>query len=488
MRDTIRFVYNGQIQELKDWDPTATLLNYLRYEKALTGSKEGCAEGDCGACSVVLGELKDGTVRYQAVNACIQFLPMLDGKELITVESLKSADGHVHPVQQAMVDANATQCGFCTPGFVMSLFAEHQGENRSDTQSLNDVLAGNLCRCTGYGTIIDAAKKASTQANSDHLATRSKLTAELLSTLADEEMLGIDRGDKKYFAPNSKAELAGLLKKYPDATLLAGATDVGLWVTKLHKELPILISVGKVADMQSVEDQGDTILISAGVTYSDAWPALKNLSPDMGELIRRVASTQIRNSGTIGGNIANGSPIGDTPPALIALGATLHLQSEDGIRSLPLEDFFIEYGKQDLAAGEFVAAVEIPKLHPNHQFRTYKISKRFDQDISALCGAFRLTLDGNVIDEIRICFGGMAGTPLRAGKTEAFLKGKAWTLEVIEQAVLMLSEDYTPLSDMRASQSYRMQAAQNLLRKFHLETTSPDIETRLVGEGSIAHA
>ena len=488
MRRKIRFVQNGKVRELTDVDPTHTLLNFLRYDDAQTGSKEGCAEGDCGACTVVLGELKDGDLSYQAVNSCIQFLPMLDGKELITIENLKSEDGHLHPVQQAMVDANATQCGFCTPGFVMSLFAETQGKNRSDLDSINNVLAGNLCRCTGYGTIISAAVAAAQHAPSDHMQLRKSITTELLTELANDDSLHLDFGGRQFFAPKTTDELAALCTEHPDATLLAGATDVGLWVTKMHKILPAVIYLGQVSDLQQIIKSADSLTIGAGVTYSAAWDVLAETWPDAGELVRRIASTQIRNSGTIGGNIANGSPIGDMPPALIALNATLHLQSSNGTRSLPLEDFFIEYGKQDLELGEFVASVEIPLKANNQNFKAYKISKRFDQDISALCGAFTLDLTDDQIQDIRICFGGMAGTPMRAAKTEQFLKGANWNMSTIEQAMKVMADDYAPLSDMRASHTYRLSAAQNLLKKFYLETTSPETLTRLVGAGRIAHA
>lgn len=488
MRKTIRFVQNGQIREIDNVDPNQTVLNFLRYEDAQTGTKEGCAEGDCGACTVVLGELKDDQVAYQSVNACIQFLPMLDGKELITVENLRSEDGHLHPVQQAMVDANATQCGFCTPGFVMSLFAEMQGQNRSDLQSINDVLAGNLCRCTGYGTIIEAAQSTARQEPSPHVKARNLITAELLAELNEDGPLAVEADGNTFFAPTTAAELAQLLKDHPDATLLAGATDVGLWVTKMHKTLDTIIYVGKVEDLKSVTQNDGFLRIGAAVSYSEAWEALGTMWPDLGELIRRIASTQIRNSGTIGGNIANGSPIGDTPPALIALGATLNLQSSNGTRSISLEDFFIEYGKQDLQVGEFVASVDVPEPKADQQFKNYKLSKRFDQDISALCGAFSLELEENKVQDIRICFGGMAGTPARAIKAEAALRGQQWNDANIQAAMQQMKDDYKPMSDMRASSEYRMIAAQNLLRKFYIETTSPQTSTRLVGTGRLANA
>lgn len=488
MRDTIRFVRNGKIEEIQNVDPTHTLLNYLRYDLGDTGSKEGCAEGDCGACTVMLGELIDGEVMYTAVNACIQFVPMIDGKDVVTVENISKTPAAPHPVQTAMASANATQCGFCTPGFVMSLVAERHGENRSDTAAINDVLAGNLCRCTGYGTIIEAAKKATADQGSDLIDARSQDTFRCLDELNRDEMLSLKDGSRRYYAPTTEEELEALLTEYPEATLLAGATDVGLWVTKQHRQLETIIYLGRIESLQEIGTSADSITLGAGVTYSDAHYFLEDFDADLGELIRRIASTQIRNSGTIGGNIANGSPIGDMPPALIALGTTLVLGSPRGERTLPLEDFFIEYGRQDRQPGEYVKRIMIPAKTAGQEFRTYKISKRFDQDISAVCAAFNVVIENGEVAAARICFGGMAGTPLRAKAAEDCLRGQPWTAEVIQDAMAEMLKDYAPMSDMRASDTYRMQVAQNLLMKFFIETTNPDAPTRLVGEGGIAHA
>ncbi len=488
MRKTIRFVHNGQIRELENVDPTMTVLNFLRYEEALTGTKEGCAEGDCGACTVVLGELNESGIHYQAVNACIQFLPMLDGRELITVEDLKSEDGSLHPIQQALVETNGTQCGFCTPGFVMSLFAEMHGNNSTKVEDINNTLAGNLCRCTGYGPIIDAAKNIASAQTKDKFHRQLKQTASLLKSLTKDESLSMNFEGKKYFAPKSIDKLSAILASHTDATILSGATDIGLWVTKMHKELSTTVYVGKIDDLKSVSLENDQLVIGSAVTYSKAWASLRQHLGDFGELIRRIASTQIRNSGTIGGNIANGSPIGDTPPSLIVLKSMLTLTSKSGSREIPLQDFFIQYGQQDLQAGEFVEKVSIPLPASDEIFRNYKISKRFDQDISALCGAFNLTLEGDTVKDIRICYGGMAGTPARAANTEKALIGKIWDLASVEKAMDVMVEDYSPMSDMRASQEYRMLAAQNLLKKFYIETTSPEAETRLVGEGRLTYA
>lgn len=487
MRHAIRFVHKGDIVELENIDPTRTVLNYLRYDIGLTGTKEGCAEGDCGACTVVLGELKNGALRYQAVNACIQFLPTLDGKQLITVEDLKSEDGRLHPVQQAMVEANGTQCGFCTPGFVMSLFAEVHGTPRTDRQHIDNILAGNLCRCTGYGPIINAAETLAKTGIDDRFSKRLSETTEKLTALQKDDSIGFEWQGRHYYAPRKPEELADILEKAPSATLLAGATDVGLWVTKLHRNLETIVYVGQIEDLQNIEISEEHLTIGAGVTYSDAWDELARCYPDFGELIRRIASTQIRNSGTIGGNIANGSPIGDTPPALIALDSQLVLRSKSGSRTLPLEDFFLDYGKQDLVPGEFVEKIHVPVPKDDQHFAAYKISKRFDQDISAVCAAFNLILKAGLVEDIRICYGGMAGTPKRADKTEAALIGQPWTEETLIRALPIMAEDYEPMTDMRASSAYRMKSAQNLLRKFFIETNSPDIATRIVGEGQVAY-
>jgi len=491
MYGTVRFLLDGELHELVNPDPTETVLNFLRYRLARTGTKEGCAEGDCGACTVVVGEVVDEEMRYRAVNACILFLPTLDGKELITVESLKAENGDLHPVQQAIVETHGSQCGFCTPGFVMSLYAMYEDGGAATRDRLNDTLAGNLCRCTGYGPLVEAGLRAQDQrVPVDHMAIKEKI--EGLMALKRHETLELTAKDpvsgheKKYFAPVTIEEMAKLVEQYPNATILAGGTDVGLWVTKQHKELSVIIYTGAVAVLKETRESGESIEIGAGVSVSDGMKILAKYYPDMGELYRRFASVQIRNSGTIGGNIANGSPIGDSPPALIAAGASLVLRKGEVERTIPLEDYFVEYGKQDRAPGEFVARIIVPKPAENCRFRAYKISKRFDQDISAVCGAFGLTIVDGIVEGARIAFGGMAATPKRATATEAALVGKAWTVEAVEAAMEAMREDYAPISDMRASAGYRMQVAQNLLMKAFLET-SEQTATRLVGDREVAH-
>lgn len=471
----IQFLMDGEVHTIKDIDPTLTVLQWLRGHVRKTGTKEGCAEGDCGACTVVIGDLVGDEVRYRAVNACIYFMPMLQGKELITVEALGSTK-ELHPIQKALAENHGSQCGFCTPGFVMSLFAKYQDSDPALPENVDDLLAGNLCRCTGYGPIQETAETVSAEpevkARFGNDLTLEKLKSiQALEAVSYEHDDALFEGKRMFFAPKTKSDLVNVLGKHPDATIVAGATDVGLWVTKHHQTLKTVVSLQQLSELQyiKVSESGD-LKIGAGVTYSDAWAALAKMHPDLGELVRRISSVQVRNSGTIGGNIANGSPIGDMPPALIALDATLVLMSDVGERRIPLDDFFIDYGKQDLLAGEFVESVEIPALNMDKQyFRNYKISKRFDQDISAVCGAFLFEIRDDVIADVRIAFGGMAATPKRALATENALKGHAWSEASIKQAMPILAQDYQPISDMRASETYRLKVAKNLLFKAFLE-------------------
>ncbi|HEV8390062.1 MAG TPA: xanthine dehydrogenase small subunit, partial [Dongiaceae bacterium] len=437
--------------------------------------------------TVVLGELDGDRLTYRAVNSCIQFVGALDGKQLLTVEDLAAPDGTLHPCQQAMVDCHGSQCGFCTPGFVMSLFALYHEPGAPDRNRIDDALAGNLCRCTGYGPIAAAAKAMKAGSRPDHFA-REAETVAALKALDDGTMAGLEAGGRRYFAPRSVDALARLLLEYPGATILAGGTDVGLWVTKQLRRLGPIIAIGEVAELKKISVDDRWIEIGAAVTYTDALATIEAHYPDIAEMMRRLGSEQIRNAGTIGGNIANGSPIGDAPPPLIALGSRLVLRRGDRYRELALEDFFLDYGKQDRQPGEFVVAVRVPVSDSRRILRCYKISKRFDQDITASLGAFALTLADGEVEDIRICYGGMAPVPKRARQAEAALKGKAWTRENVEGASWILSEDYTPISDMRASARYRLRVAQNLLRKFFIETTEPAARTRIMAERRAAHA
>lgn len=465
MSDQIRFLLDGQWESVGGLDPTLTVLEWLRQTKGRIGSKEGCAEGDCGACTVLVGSAGEGTVRWRAVNGCILFMPMLHGKALRTVESL----GGSHPIQQAMVEKHGSQCGFCTPGIVMSLYGRVLGAAGTENAPVADVLAGNLCRCTGYGPILDAARSVPVAPPDDSVLADELASAEIGSLrLSYDDPLAKAR--RHWFSPRTSDELADLLLEYPEARIVAGATDVGLWVTKQHRILSEVISIGAVADLDRIEETETGLTLGAAVRYGDAHPAMGRIHPDLGELVRRIGATQVRNAGTIAGNIANGSPIGDTPPALIALGATITLRRGGERRMLALEDFFLDYGKQDRRSGEFVESVFIPRPQPDRLVRIVKLSKRFDSDISAVCGAVALTLSNGKAGDVRIAFGGMAATPRRAPAAEAALSGADWSQETCEAAAQALSQDFKPLTDVRGSSAYRLTSAANLLRRLWFET------------------
>ena len=454
----IAFLLNGTPVRVRDAPPTRTLLDWLREDRGLTGTKEGCNEGDCGACTVMVTDA-DGS---RALNACILLLPQLHGRALRTVEGIAGPGGALHPVQQAMVDHHGSQCGFCTPGFVVSMAVGHLN-GRTDH---DDVLAGNLCRCTGYAPILRAAEAAEGAPVPDWMrADQDALSSFNLAEISSGGTGGAD-GLPGAFHPATSDDLAEWYLANPSATLIAGATDVGLWVTKELRSLAPVAFLNGIDDLQHIERRDEIVAIGAGVTIETLRAAMAAMHPDFAELLRRYASVQVRNAATIGGNIANGSPIGDAPPALIALGATLHLRRGDEMRAMALEDFFLDYRKQDRRPGEFVAAVSFPTSAP--VLRCYKLSKRFDQDISAVCGCFNVTVSGGVVTEARIAFGGMAGIPKRAAAVEAALTGQPWTEATVKAALPAFAQDFTPMSDMRASAAYRLATATNMLvRYFH---------------------
>jgi len=456
---SVRFILDGETIELTDVDPTATLLDHLRYKMGRTGTKEGCAEGDCGACTVLLGEVdtQGEAVAWRAVNACIQFLPMLDGKALMTIESL-SRTGMLNPLQACMASNGSSQCGFCTPGMVMSLYGRCIGASGRELPAA-DVLAGNLCRCTGYGPILAAAETVGSLEQDD-----AALVADL-NVLSGRAAAAGHHGKRRWFAPRTADELAATLADHPDARIVAGATDVGLWVTKGLKTMEKLIFIADIPELRAIEETSEGVRIGAAVRYADAHATFSRLHPALGELTRRFAGLQVRNAATVGGNIANGSPIGDGPPAFIALGAELTLRSKAGRRTIPLEGYFIDYGKQDLRPGEFVESLWIPRPASDEVIHISKLSRRFDSDISAVCGAFKLSVrDGRIVCA-RVAFGGMAATPRRAAACEAALIDAPFTIGTIEQAADALYTDYTPLTDVRGTAAYRLEAAANLLRR-----------------------
>jgi len=469
--ESIRFILDGELVEVSAADPTRTVLQYLREDLRRKGTKEGCAEGDCGACTVVVAELAADSdeVGIKAINSCIQFLPTLDGKELITVESLADGD-QLHPVQSALINQHGSQCGFCTPGFVMSLYALYETNEDPDRQEIDDALSGNLCRCTGYRPIIAAAREMYTAPRAN-----SPDRSAALKDIQRDTSLSIEHNGRKFFAPVDSDEFATLLAEHPGATILAGGTDVGLWVTKQHRELTTIIYTGCVADLQAVTTSESHISIGAAATLTEAVPAILESYPGFTELFRRFASPPIRNAGTLGGNIANGSPIGDSMAALMVVDATLVLRRGEVEREIELVDFYHDYMVNDLQPGEFVSRIRIPLPANGAEVKSHKWSKRFDQDISAVCTAYRLVLDDGKVVSFRMACAGLAATVRRAKETEAAIEGMPWNDDTIEAACAALSRDFAPISDVRASADIRLLAAQNLLRRFYAETRSDDL-------------
>jgi len=478
MDDSISFVLDGRIIKINFEDsvgctPTTTVLQYLRSLPNHRGVKEGCAEGDCGACTVVLGELgNDDKIRYRAVNSCLVFLPMIHGKQLITVENLKSPDGGLHPVQQAMVENNGTQCGFCTPGIVMSLFALAKSNAAATRPEIDDALTGNLCRCTGYQPIIEAATKVAKTKFEDHFDRNVAKIAGLLKSIAADS-IRIDTGQQKYYRPVSLKEALQLRKEHPDAFLLCGATDIALQVTKQFRLLENIIDLSGIERLKEISENGEQISIGSAVNIEDMMAAARKHFPALHKMFRVYGSKQIRNLATLGGNIGTASPIGDSLPVLMAYDASIVLESVRGKRTVNLNQFFKGYRQTELQPDEIITEIMIPKLTNGAIVNSYKISKRKDLDISTLSGGFRLKLaDDGIVSDIRLAYGGMAATTKRALKTENFLNGKPWSRETVEQAMQILDSEFTPLSDVRGSAEFREVAARNLLLKFWSETNT----------------
>ena len=482
----IRFYHQGRIVEVQDVAPTRSVLDWLREDAACMGTKEGCNEGDCGACTVVVAELAAAGdaqavhgLRLQTVNACIQLLPNLHGKALLTVEDLKTActvpDGapsDLHPVQQAMVECHGSQCGFCTPGFVMSLwstYTDHQATGTRPTrQQLADDLSGNLCRCTGYRPILDAGQRMFDLPAQPLDAAPIALALQSLASDADWHY---SDGETHFYAPATVQSLAQLRVQLPQARLIAGTTDVGLWITKQFRALGDLIAVGRVAELQTIEARDGGLYIGAGASLEAAWAALAQRHPSLTDVWLRFASPPVRHAGTMGGNVANGSPIGDAPPVLMALDAQIELRQGERVRRMPLSNFYLDYMKNQLEPGEWVQGLWLPPAAPELQVRAYKISKRFDCDISAVCAGLSIALDiAGQVAAVRLAFGGMAATVKRAALAEAALLGRAWDADAVQRAQAALAQDFQPMTDMRASSAYRLKVAQNLLQRFWLET------------------
>ncbi len=496
---SIRFFHRGQTVALPcpspSLQPTTTVLAWLREQVRCTGTKEGCNEGDCGACTVIVGELVEAaggqapSLRLQSLNACIQFMAALDGKALLTVEDLRGA----HPAQQALVACHGSQCGFCTPGFVMTLGALHQRHTQAGTrptrQDVADELSGNLCRCTGYRPIVEAGLAMFAQP--EPALDTATIHAALLAMREAQDAVGDALGDKlgeavgnaqgnapanaHFHAPSSLDELAAARLALPQATLLAGGTDIGLWVNKQFRDLGEVIYLGKVAELQRIHQDADTLHIGAAASLTEAWAALARHWPHTREMGLRFASPPVRNAGTLGGNLANGSPIGDAAPVLLALGARLLLRRGAVQRELPLDQFYLDYMKNALQPGEFIQAIALPlnpvdALSATH-LRAYKLSKRFDSDISSLAAGLWLALDcAGVVRQARFAFGGMAATVRRAAQAEAAVLGQPWVQATAQAAMAALAADFQPLSDLRATAHYRQRAAGNLLQRFWLET------------------
>lgn len=488
--NTIKFLLNNELVKIENLDPNTTVLQYLREEQFKSGTKEGCASGDCGACTVVLAELdteNSGQLTYKSINSCITFVGNLHGKQLITVEDLKEG-AQLHHAQQTIVDNHGSQCGFCTPGFVMSSFALHKQNNKPNRAEVLEALAGNLCRCTGYRSIIEAAMTSSEGSQEDSFAKHYQQTLVTLTELEKLPTPTLNGNGNTYIAPQNIDELATELTNEPESTIVAGGTDLALSVTQNLAVVKKLVYVGNVAELTTIEETESEIIIGSALPYSDFIDTLHHYYPDLGDMIERIGAKQVRNTGTLGGNVGNASPIGDMPPALIALGATMTLHLNGTERTILVEDFFLDYKKTVLQTSEFIKSITIPKPVAGQTLKLYKISKRLDDDISAVLAAFFIeqtpTENGQKITNIRLAFGGMAGIPKRGPAAEAALLGKNLTKESVAQAKAALATDFQPMTDVRASDKYRMTVAQNLIEKCYLELQSAHtrevIETRVV--------
>ena len=467
---SVKFLLNDKILEIKNPDPNQTVLNYIRAELKKTGTKEGCSEGGCGACTVVFGELVGNKIKYSSINSCISFVPSLNGKQLLIVEDLVSKDGKLHPVQDAMVKFHGSQCGFCTPGFVMSLFSMFKNNKSYNSELITDSISGNLCRCTGYRPIIDAAKSLNKTNKNDEFSKNKNKIIKLLKKIRPKNIY-IKKDNKVYFSPKNINDLKNIIKNNSNFNFLAGGTDLSLTVTKERKEIPFIIDLKEVKELDFIKLSKNYLEIGAATPLIKFEDEIKKYYPDFYSVLKRYGSVQIRNVGTIGGNIATASPIGDSLPILLSLKAEVLIESFNRRKVLPINNFFIDYRKTKLKKTEFIRSIKIP-LFKKNIFKAYKISKRFDDDISSVCGSFNFKIDNNKIKEVYIAYGGMAAIPKRAKACEKNLKNKPLNINTFDQAKNYLEQDLTPIGDMRASKEYRLEIAKNLLMKCFIEINS----------------
>jgi xanthine dehydrogenase small subunit len=466
----IQFIYNNQICSIKNPDPNKTVLDYIRNDLKKNGTKEGCAEGGCGACTVVLGEINNSKLIYRSINSCISFLPSINGKHLILVEDLMSNKNELHPIQEAMVSFHGSQCGFCTPGFIMSLFAMYKNFKKFDDETIEETLSGNLCRCTGYRPIIDAAKSLNNKKDNDHFKKDQIKIIKLLKKINNNE-IEISYKDRKYFSPKSLNSLRKIIKENLNSHFLSGGTDLSLEVTKLRGEIKSIISLNSVKELKFVRKNKDFIEVGAGVSLYDFQNIIKSYYLDFYNILKRYGSVQIRNVGTISGNIATASPIGDTLPLLLSLDAVVKIQTKNELKIIPLNKFFISYRKTKLKRGDFVYSVKIP-INKKNYFKAYKISKRFDDDISTVCASFNLLIENDKIVKAKIAYGGMSEIPKRATSIEKILDNSIFSKELFLKAQNLIKKDFSPIDDMRASRNYRIEIAKNLLMKFFYEISN----------------
>ena len=468
--DTIQFIYNNKIHKIKNPNPNQTILDFIRSDLKKTGTKEGCAEGGCGACTIVLGELKNKKLIYKSINSCISFLPIINGKHLILIENLSSGSNKLHPVQEAMVKFHGSQCGFCTPGFVMSMFAMYKNFSKFSDEIIDETLSGNLCRCTGYRPIIDAAKSLNSRNTNDVFKKNEKKIINMLKKIQGRD-IEISYKNKKYFAPKSLINLKRILKNNSNIKFLSGGTDLSLEVTKQRGEIEKIISLNSIKELKFIKKTKKFIEIGSGVSLYEFQNEIKSYYPDFHNILKRYGSVQIRNVGTLAGNIVTASPIGDSLPLLLSLDSRIKIQTLKGIKIIPLHEFFLSYRKTKLKNGQFLYSVEIP-INKKNLFKAYKISKRFDDDISSVCASFNFLIQKNIILKANIAYGGMSEIPKRASIIEKALTNSVFSEETFSKVKHLIDEDFSPIDDMRASKNYRSDVAKNLIMKFFYEVNS----------------